>query len=277
MRSSFYRRHSLPLRAGAAVVLVVGLKVVVHTLGWEVLSLNPLFTGVVAANVFLMGFLLSGVLADFKESERLPGELAAILETLIDDASILHERTQDPIAMRFAVRVVDLGRAIHGWFFGAIATRDVLERVTDLNSFFAAFEAIAQPNYIVRMRQEQHALRRMLLRIHTIRETSFLSSGYIIAEVTTVLLAIGLILADIASFHESLFIVGLVVFLLTFLIILIRDLDNPFGFYEASSAEDVSLQPLEDFLARMKAVVGDAAAPGAEDAAPRVALVERTI
>jgi len=38
------------------------------------------------------------------------------------------------------------------------------------------------------------------------------------------------------------------VFLLSFLILLIRDLDNPFGYYENGSTEDVSLKPLEDFI-----------------------------
>ncbi|MFA5864806.1 MAG: hypothetical protein WC975_08975 [Phycisphaerae bacterium] len=53
------------------VLTVIGLKLLVHWLGWEFISLNPLFSGIVAGNVFLMGFLLSGVLADYKESERL--------------------------------------------------------------------------------------------------------------------------------------------------------------------------------------------------------------
>ena len=255
MRSPFYKKHSLLLRASAVVVVAIGVKVAVHELGWEVLDLNPLLTGMVAANVFVMGFLLTGVLSDFKESERLPAELAASLETLIDESLIIHERTRDPSAMRFAARVVDLGRCIHAWFHGTVETRAVLERVTDLNRFFAAFEPLTQPNYITRMKQQQHALRRIPLRLQTIRETSFISSGYVIAEVTTVALAIGLMLADIRPFYEALFIVGLIVFLLSYLIILIRDLDNPFGYYEASSAEDVSLHPLEDFIARLQSVV----------------------
>lgn len=255
MRSPFYKKHSLLLRASAVVVVAIGVKVAVHELGWEVLDLNPLLTGMVAANVFVMGFLLSGVLSDFKESERLPAELAASLETLIDEALIIHERTRDPSAMRFVGRVVELGRTIHAWFHGNVKTPALLQQVTDLNRFFAAFEPLTQPNYLTRMKQEQHALRRILLRIQTIRETSFISSGYVVAEVTTVLLAIGLMMADIRPFHEALFIVGLIIFLLSYLIVLIRDLDNPFGYYEKSSAEDVSLHPLEDFIARLQAVV----------------------
>ena len=75
-------RNYLLLRVSALVALVVSAKFLVHFLGWEIISVNPLFSGIVAANVFLMGFLLSGTLSDFKESERLPGELSACLENL---------------------------------------------------------------------------------------------------------------------------------------------------------------------------------------------------
>jgi predicted membrane chloride channel (bestrophin family) len=73
----------------------------------------------------------------------------------------------------------------------------------------------------------------------------------LIAEVTTVFLAIGLILTKIDPFYESLFFVGVITFLLTFLILLIRDLDNPFGYDEGDSTEDVSLKPLDDLIDKL--------------------------
>ena len=73
------------VRVGAVTALVVVAKVIAHAVGGEVISLNALFTGIIAANVFLMGFLLSGVLADYKESERLPGELSACLENMAQE------------------------------------------------------------------------------------------------------------------------------------------------------------------------------------------------
>jgi hypothetical protein len=36
-----------------------------------------------------------------------------------------------------------------------------------------------------------------------------------------------------------------------YLSMLIRDLDNPFGYYERYSGEDVSLKPLEDTVYRL--------------------------
>ena len=39
--------------------------------------------------------------------------------------------------------------------------------------------------------------------------------------------------------------------LIPFLIVLIRDLDNPFGYYESDSTEDVSLKPLDDLIDKL--------------------------
>ena len=50
---------------------------------------------------------------------------------------------------------------------------------------------------------------------------------------------------------------GVVSYLLLFLTFLIRDLDNPFGYYEHTSSEDVSLKPLEDALADLQARVAN--------------------
>jgi len=101
-------KYALVIRATAAVLTVTLLKLGAHWMGWKILSLNPLFSGIVAANVFLMGFLLSGVINDFKESERLPGELAAILETFSDEAAALYERSGNAIALEFSGYIEEL-------------------------------------------------------------------------------------------------------------------------------------------------------------------------
>jgi hypothetical protein len=104
---------------------------------------------------------------------------------------------------------------------------------------------------VARLKQEQSNLRRTLVRIHTIRETSFISSGYLLADLVTILLCLGLIFAKIEPFYESLFFVSVISYLMIFLLMLIRDLDNPFGYYDRSSGEDVSLKPLEDTVGRL--------------------------
>ena len=61
----------------AAVILA---KVLLEMGDWTIFELSPLLAGAISAEVFILGFLLSGTAGDFKEAERLPGEVAAGLE-----------------------------------------------------------------------------------------------------------------------------------------------------------------------------------------------------
>jgi hypothetical protein len=48
-------QRSLPLRVGFMVGAVIGAKVIAHFTGWELFSINPPFSGIVAADVVLVG------------------------------------------------------------------------------------------------------------------------------------------------------------------------------------------------------------------------------
>lgn len=244
-------QRSLLLRVGFMVGGIIGVKSVAHYAGWEIITINPLFSGIVAANVFLMGFMLSGVLSDFKESERLPGELSAGLENLFQEVrGIKLARSEADIEPCLDL----LGRFcqdILSWFHKKRSTLDLMESLNEMTVHFARMEKWTQAALIARLKQEQGTLRRTLTRIHTIRETSFIASGYLIADAITILLCVGLILSKITPFYESLFFVGVISFLMIFLLLLIRDLDNPFGYYEKASGEDVSLKPIEDLVDRL--------------------------
>lgn len=62
-------------------------KLLLHFMGWECLTLSPLFTSLIAANTFLIGFLITGIMSDYKEGERIPGELATSLSAIADEAN----------------------------------------------------------------------------------------------------------------------------------------------------------------------------------------------
>ncbi len=230
------------------ISVIMALKLGLHYMDLELLSINAIFSGLIGANVFLMGFLLSGVLADYRESERMPGEVAATLTTIADEFQITHQRNPTRQTANALNHIRDLANIIDAWLHKKERSSVVMERITRLNRDFIALEPITQVNAITRMKQEQSALRKLIIRIHTIRETNFISSGYYIAQSTTILLLLGMTLARIEPFYESLFFVFVVSYLLLFLLFLIRDLDNPFGYYEVGSSEDVSLKPLDDAL-----------------------------
>ena len=60
MPRKLHKKYRLALKVTLIVGIVISLKLIAHRFGWEMISLNPLFSGIVAANVFLMGFLVDG-------------------------------------------------------------------------------------------------------------------------------------------------------------------------------------------------------------------------
>ncbi len=252
MLSKLYNKWYLALKILPFVGLIIILKFIAHQFNWEFISLNPLFSGVVTANIFLLGFLLAGVLTDYKESEKLPGELAISIETIADECLIVYMKTKAKPAEECLVYILGMIDSINGWFHKKDRTRSLMDKLSGLNDFFLAFESLTQANFIARLKQEQSAIIRILTRIHTIRETSFVSAGYAIAEAITVFLMIGLMFVKIEPFYEAMFFISAIAFLQTYMIALIKDLDNPFEFYvKERGADEISLKSLDDLRQRL--------------------------
>ena len=57
------------------------------------MEVSPLFSSLVAATVSLLDFLLNGVLSDYKESEKLPGELSTSLFVLAKEIKAISVHT----------------------------------------------------------------------------------------------------------------------------------------------------------------------------------------
>ena len=227
------------------VLGIIFLKLILHYFRFELLSINNLFSGIIAANVFLMGFLLSGVLSDYKESEKIPGEIASSASAIYDELLNAYESKNDPTAKKGLIFIETLIADIQQWFLRKEKTRQLLVKFRALNGIYNDLEKVIQPNFIVRLKNETALLKKLIVRTDTIRDTDFISSGYVLAIIITFLMCLGLILSCIEPFFESLFFVGVISYLMIFLLLLIHDLDNPFGYDENLSTENISLHPLQ--------------------------------
>ena len=96
-----------------------------------------------------------------------------------------------------------------------------------------------------RLMNEMSYLLRSIHRIDVIRETDFVTMVYWLANLATVILCGGLIFSTGYPQQDSAFFLFVISFLLVFVLHLISDIDNPFGFGDPSSAEDVDLEVLE--------------------------------
>lgn len=260
----------LTARVIPVVCGLLGAKLLIDLANLDFITLTTLFGSIIAANVFLLGFLLAGTLADYKESERLPGEIAASIESLTDECLITLTNKGAKEAESAVSYMADFASAVRRWFYREERTRAVMGRINGMNDIFLSFESLTQPNFIVRMKQEQATIRRILMRIDTIRDTSFVPAAYAIAELTTAVLIAGLLLTEIGPFYQEVFYIVVPSFLMIYLILLIRDLDNPFNYSSADAGAEVSIKPIVDIDEKLRALTAvtreSREAPAAESA-----------
>ena len=225
---------------------VIVLKLIAHQLDAEWLNLSPLLAGAIAAEVFILGFLLAGTAGDFKEAERLPGEVAASLETMADECLITYEDLKLPEARTCLQQLIAISTSVRMWLMQNRGFDDVLSDIRALNGPFRVIAPAIQAGFTTRLKSEQSTVRRLVIRMDTMRRTSYVAAGYMIAEVTAVLLLGILVVTDFDDFWPTLWVSGLIAYLLFYVVGLIRDLDNPFEYRNGEpGAADVNLDVLE--------------------------------
>lgn len=243
-----WQKWSIAFKIAPLVLVVAGLKFLAHTYGYEVMELNALFTSVVAGTIFLIGFLISGVLSDYKESEKLPSELSASLKSLFDDTYTVYKGKDSAAALEFLEFQKAFVVSVKDWFFKREKTKSMLQKISMMNEYFIRLDAEGvQANYIIKMKNEQNSIRKMLLRIDTIRDTDFVSSAYTIVETMGLIIVSGLIMIEIEPFYVALFLTLIITFLVSYMFLLIKDLDNPFDYHgNGEGGTEISLKPLND-------------------------------
>jgi hypothetical protein len=245
------QKWSIALKIFPLILLVTALKFGTHKFGLEVMELNALFSSLVAGTIFLIGFLISGVLTDYKESEKLPSELAALLRNLYDDTLTILKGKNSEAAKEYIVFQRDFIGSLKEWFYRKVKMKVLLDKLSSMNNFFMALEKEGiQANYIIKMKNEQNNIRKIIMRIDTIRDTEFIGTAYAIVEAMVFLTVFGLLIIKIEPFYASLFLTLLITFLISYMFLLIKDLDNPFDYAgNGESGTEIPLKPIHDFAA----------------------------
>ncbi len=211
---------------------------------------------VLNGGVFLIGFMLAGTLTDFKESERLPADLACSLEA-IEEAFVqagVGRPAIDVAAGRYAI--FDVTTTLHAW----------LHKETDKSAHYAALGRLADELYILegkgagphatRGLRDLAALRRTVARIDVISRTGFIASGYALLEVVASGIILLLMISKFKSVVAELIICGFVTLIYVYMIKLIRDIDDPFEYSGNGGAADVNLFPLVEYRSRLENRIG---------------------
>ena len=224
-------------------------------MGFEKISANALFSALVASTVFLLGFLLNGVLADFKESEKIPGEFATALESLDLEVRAIPKYHAEANVDVAVFSIAALAEDLLYWLREGLSTEQLLinyrKAHSDVVGAAVQFKGDAS-TLRGRLMQDLAVILQKVNRVRTIRDTTFVPLVYWMAEIASTLLFAGLVVTKSENLPESVFFLGVISFLLILLLRLINDIDNPFGQSDINSAEDVSIYLLEDIVVRLK-------------------------
>jgi hypothetical protein len=239
-------KYGLIVKAFIIVLPLVALKVVFHFFNFEMISVGPLITALVGGVFFVIAIILSGVLSDFKESEKIPSELTANIEALYKDTLLIGNREVTAnmlIHIRGLVHIIASNFERKGkWKLSEV--NGVIDEIDEDIRLVA--ETSIPMAMILKLRNELSNIKKISNRVEVIKEVPFLPAGQAIAEIATGSAVLVMLLLKIDPFYEGLMLTGLISLIMTSVVLLIRDMDNPF---EGHAKVDLSqLYKLDKYL-----------------------------
>lgn len=241
------------------VAAVLGLKLAIeHWLGFQGLLDFSDMTLVLTGGTFLVGFMLSGTLSDYKEAEKIPAEIACLLETIEESfvQASLAKSSLDLTAQRKAIH--QAGNAIIDWLYRRSSHAEMFTSLEKLGDHILEMDRHGAPALAARSLRELHNLRRFTTRIGVISRTGFIAAGYALLEVLVVTILGMTVLARFKNLVSEVVLVAFVSLIFIYMLRLIRDLDDPFDYDTTGpiGAAEVELFPLKEYLDRLGARVG---------------------
>lgn len=210
---------------------------------------------ILTATTLVVALMLSGVLVDYKESEKIP----TILGRTLSNLDGLSWRGLDVIGQEgkwARTRVLEIAEAINLWLTGQI-DNDSMWKVQrgGSNIILDLEKAGVRPHYIQKMLDVNSDLGSALARIQVVRDTSYIQPGYALMQM---LVGAVMCLMTIVTFPANYVewpITGALSLLFAYLVLLVGDIDDPFEYTidgQSASAADVDLSPFLTALERLR-------------------------
>lgn len=243
-------KYHLLLSVIPIVILIGAFKVGAHLLGWEVMpkELTVFFPSILTGIIFILGFLLAGVVSDYKESEKIPNEIAISLFAIWQEADYIRNVSNSKSAEKLMNNLKN---------FVPILKRDFLILRNDrlyklLDEFSSDIIEIgrdgATPNYVFRMKSEVANLKKTINRIAIIKSTDFIPSVFISIKAITIVFLSVYCLLNVDPWWGGLMLVSIFTFVIYSILFLLKDMEDPFQ-YDGSGvikSDEISLQVLDN-------------------------------
>lgn len=239
------------------VILVGGFKIGAHFLGWEVIpkEMTSFFPSILTGIIFLLGFLLAGVVTDYKESEKIPNEMAASLFAVWQEADYIRQISNSKSSVTLMNKVKRFIPLLKSDYF--ILHNDQLQ--TLLDSFSTDIiemgkEGVA-PNYILRMKTEVASLKKLVNRITVIKNTDFIPSVFVSINTIAIVFLVVYCLLNVDPWWGGLILVSIFTFVIFSILFLIKDMEDPFEFDgdDDVKSDEISLEVLDSLQSEFDA------------------------
>jgi hypothetical protein len=225
----------LPLTALFALA-----KLGVHGLGLEPWEFDSLTGSLFGASTFVLAFVLSGTLASYNASEDMLVQFINAIESIEDIHRYLARLQPELPTGKLTQCLADLVERLGGWLFNSLGFDRIEAGLGELNQCLADLRMQSGDSVVDRALPELARMRIMINRMASNREQDFLGPAYAILEIFLVGAVLALLLIGADRFSENMVVSCFLFTSFTYLLLLIRDLDNPFQ-YDGTSCVDVDL------------------------------------
>lgn len=242
--NTFMKKWGLIGKALLITAVLVAIRLVIDISNYDIIALTNLITAFIGAAIFTVAVIFTGTLTDYKESEKIPNEIAVSLLTVYQDCKLIRP-ADNPISLHLREHTQALARIIvENFKTNTSNNENVRVAIAQINEdLYTLVDQNAPPQYVNKIRTELGNIDRLTSRVKTIAETSFIPAAYAIAEIAVVGVILILFFVKIDPYYEGMIIFSIIIALLISIILLIRDMDNPFEYGQKTFA-DVDLSPI---------------------------------
>ena len=240
------------------VIIAAAIKVGAHYAGWEFVpkDVTSFFPSILTGIIFILGFILAGVISDYKESEKLPNDISTSLYILWQEACIAWKSNQNKGAKTLQEKIKQFVPMLKKDFFLERNSK-IYDLLDSFNDDFVEMDKNVAPPLMGRLRNEQANIKKMLSRVDVIKDTDFMPSVFVSIRVITVLfiLMYCFLQTDPNTWWGGIIIVSIFTFVIFSIIFLIADMEDPFEYDEEIDknvkSDEVSLEVLNKFHERI--------------------------
>jgi hypothetical protein len=233
-------KYRFILFAAAVALTVLLLKLVADHFDLNVIAVNTLtgafFTGV----FFTISIVFTGAMSDFKEAQKIPGEMASLLKSMRCDALLLSAKESGREQGKALAKHIEnlLSIITSNLRNNCWHTQQLEEEANQIqNNITTLWEKDVSTSILYKMRDNLVQLERLSNRLDYIAYSKDSAAAYVICDIAIIAVLIIFIFTKNEWGLGGMTLFVLISFVMTAIVRLIHDMDNPFEYGKNTNAD----------------------------------------